>query len=440
MPITVTRQPPVIRITGSDFAPPDLVFASQADREAYWLQVAVLARDAKYQELHQGIDIHGQRRYRKRRRRDRANGPFLTPHRSGSRMRTELRWDQYEGRGAILYWLRPWATVVGHWASGVRGVVHDVIGFTAKSIDRIKRKAFAWWSGRAAHRRAALVRGGDDGLGAQEAALGIHGRRVADTLRRGVFGPSPTEVLVAGRGPDVARNVPGVAFTQREPAWTLMQKLRPLWDAASVRRTTRAAIEATVTSLDATQTEATLVELVRRFGVTEPIPTKARAVVLIRANLVERWRSARPFGGMAPEPPPPPPRPPRTPTPTQPPLAPRQPSLPTRARVPVPVPVPLAVPVGATPTTPPIAAKVGVFDALRLKWLGPTATLPPWVRGFVQTLTRLGSRAAAALFARTEPTLSTDFLTRIAAAFGMRGPWDARATLVSALRDHLTRG
>lgn len=392
MPVTRSQQPPVIAIHGKDFEPADGSFerVRKGDREAYFRQLAKYAYDQKLRELNKAIAPDGSKLLRRQKpRRDHATGPVLSPHWSESRFQTALRWAQRNGREAVLYWVKPWSRIVGYWSLGVRGIVRDVVGLTDQSIARIKSQIAQWWSARVAKGRmgeAAFI------YASPPLAVGgkISGSTFAGSLpQRPALFASPAPVPIR---PAI---VPPPELLPNLPAYTIVQKLNPIYEAAGVRQTTLEAIQRTVRLLGRTQAKEPLIETAKRFGIKRPIETKKEAVRLIGLTLTERWRSARPGPPL------------RTgPLPPTPPGPPGRPMAPTPFR-----------PDSGAPDTIPyrptrkIAAIAGIALGVGLAVVG--------VVELVKQLIELPQAEAATAFRSAAPELSTVELGQVATGIGL---------------------
>jgi hypothetical protein len=250
------------RLSGADFAPQDVAWlnASRDDREAYWDNVAVLARDAKYRELTKGVGVDGRRLPpRRRQRHDRATGPVLSPHWSDSRFRTQLMWSGSHD-GAVLWWKAPWGRIVGFHARGeVRGApIRNVVGLTDESAEAVRRKARKWWAGQ--------VDAGSLGAAKYE----VQGR-----------------VVQADEDGDVLWST-GWRKAPQRPQDSIFAR-----QSASMRAVAEPEIDAYVADLGRTQSLESLRVALVRLGVVEPALTLERVLELLRRQIVTRLKTGR---------------------------------------------------------------------------------------------------------------------------------------------------
>jgi hypothetical protein len=293
-------------LAGGDLAPPDLMLAPARLRKAFWSQVAVLARDQKYRELKAGIGVDGQRLPpRKRRRHDRARGPVLVPHWNDSRFITMLRWEATTS-GAVLWWRFPWGKIVAYHAQGIRGVVRNVVGLSAESVDRVRERAAKWWAGNRdrvetpAERQFIEMPTPPPGVRYREYAAFDTGYRKPPPRPSGsIFRPRP--------GPGFQPVRPATITTRQTP-WEFQRTWADFMDQAFRKELTEGEIDALVQRVGDTQSLGTVRDTLRRLGVTEPIPDWATALDLLRRQLLDRlrgrfpgvWRPEPPLGGSAP--------------------------------------------------------------------------------------------------------------------------------------------
>ena len=285
------------RLEGADVEPLDGSFrtATERQRQAYYQQLAVYARDRKYAELHKGLDVDGRTMPpRKYPRADRAHGRVLSPHFSDSRFQTQLRWKG-TATAAILWWTKRWAKVVSAHALGrVRGApVRNVIGLTVESILKAVNQARKWWAARAglpgkgpgpavtlAPGDRELIERSTEGFERVRAALGLPPRPV-------VVPPSPVPPLPPMPFIDVAPKV-GRGLDRLE----VLQRLLALFDATARGQASRRAIERTMDQLRAEHSTATLRFFLERFGVLNPPEDRDELIRLLRRAFLDRLREA----------------------------------------------------------------------------------------------------------------------------------------------------
>jgi hypothetical protein len=291
------------RLSGAQFAPSDQEWrrANGGERKAYWDQVAVYARDAKFRELHKGLDVTGRKMPpRRRERHDRARGPVLLPHFSDSRFRTMLRYNATES-GAKLYWAKPWARIVSFHARGeVRGApARDVIGLSPASQEWVTKKAREWWAGqpnrglRSDNARTLLMGGDAERLAGAEfvSDWGRAPARTREDVR--LFGrPRDRDLATPSRQP-----LP--IFRRFDPPWAVYQQVERVYAAAADLRTSEADIRRAVAGLERSQPLAILAEVCRRLGITEEITTRERALDLIARTLGDRLKETKRLWGAA---------------------------------------------------------------------------------------------------------------------------------------------
>jgi hypothetical protein len=292
MPVAADLAKAQFRLAGADFTPPGDAWAtaSRDDREAYWDNVAILARDAKYAELRKGIGVDGQRLPpRKRGRHDRASGPVLIPHWSDSRFRTQLMAAGSKD-GAVLWWKAPWGRIVGYHARGeVRGApIRNVVGLTSESAEAVRRKSLKWWAGMA-------DAGSLGGRKYEVAGRLISGTEDSDILwSTGWRKPPPRprdSIFVA---PTPLRPVAPTRTPQRRLApWELHRVLAGWMAAGSRLATDEPAVDALLHTLADTQDLTSLRVALIQLGVYEPAPTMDRVIELIRRQIVTRLKSGR---------------------------------------------------------------------------------------------------------------------------------------------------
>lgn len=294
MPVYADIQRARFTLSGADLAPPSVFAASDRDRAAFWTQVAVLARDRKYAELHRGVGVDGAKlKPRERVRRDRANGPVLVPHFSDSRFRTMLRWAGTRD-GAVVFWKAPWAKIVRYHAEGVRYpngrvIVRNVVGLTRQSVEWVRRRAAAWWEARVAAGRmgdrAFTVQGG--------LALDARGGDGAVAGGWGKAPPRPTGSIFAPP-PESFRPVRPTRLAYRPADVPELHRLVEDWMAAAGRAAvTRASIADFVRTLDLTQTTDALRSVLYRLGVPDPPGDRTEVLRLVRLQITERLRTGR---------------------------------------------------------------------------------------------------------------------------------------------------
>ena len=310
MPVVADLGKAQFRIGGDDFAPSDIAWfrAQEIDKRAYWANVAILARDAKYQELAKGIGVNGQRlRARKRPRRDKAAGPVLVPHWSDSRFRTQLRW-QATVDGAVLWWKSPWGKIVGYHARGeVRGApVRNVVGITIDNQAKIRRKALEWWDGKVsagAMGRAGVTMLGDVQGGIAQPDIPFIPYKPAPAkpgtwrsernrldelmgLRVPTRPVTPLPAAASLIGQQAARAIPGAV-------WTLQQQVSDFMTrAARAGYVTEAQIDQYVQAVGNTTSTGALRELLARLGVRDLPYDRDELLDLLKRQLTERLRGA----------------------------------------------------------------------------------------------------------------------------------------------------
>jgi hypothetical protein len=310
MPVVADLGKAQFRITGDDFAPSDIAWlrAEENDKRAYWSNLAVLARDAKYLELSKGLGVNGQRLpTRKRPRHDMAAGPVLVPHWSDSRFRTQLRWKATVD-GAVLWWKSPWGRIVGYHARGeVRGApVRNVVGITIDNQAKIRRKALQWWEAKVS--AGAMGRAGIDMMG------GVQGNIPPPNTPFVPYKPSPAKpgtwraernrldelmglrvptrpvtplpAAASLTGQQAARAIPGAV-------WTLQQQVSDFMTrAARAGYVTEGQVNQYVESVGNTTSTGALRELLARLGVREIPYNRDDLLDLLRRQLMERLRGA----------------------------------------------------------------------------------------------------------------------------------------------------
>jgi hypothetical protein len=281
------------RLSGADFAPQDVAWlnASRDDREAYWDNVAVLARDAKYRELTKGVGVDGRRLPpRRRKRHDRATGPVLSPHWSDSRFRTQLMWSGSHD-GAVLWWKAPWGRIVGFHARGeVRGApIRNVVGLTDESAEAVRRKARKWWAGQ--------VDAGSLGAAKYE----VQGRVVQADEDGDVLWSTgwrkapqrPKDSIFARQSASMRPVAPVSTPTRFLPPWELQRSVAGWMTAAARRAVAEPEIDAYVADLGRTQSLESLRVALVRLGVVEPALTLERVLELLRRQIVTRLKTGR---------------------------------------------------------------------------------------------------------------------------------------------------
>ena len=293
MPVSVDLRKAQFRLAGEDFAPSDLAWAqaSRDDREAFWDNVALLARDAKYRELTKGIGVDGKRLARRKRpRSDHATGPVLSPHWQDSRFRTQLMWAGGHD-GAVLWWKAPWGRIVGYHARGEvkGGPVRNVVGLTAESQEAIRRKALKWWAGQVeagslGERKYEVVGRIVQGTANDSDILWSTGWRKPPARPRGGFFHTPEPL----------RHVPPVETPTRElPAWELQRVIAGWMQAAARLAVDEAEIDGFVAEVGRVQPLLTIRVALVRIGVVTPATTMDRALDLVRRQIVTRLKTGK---------------------------------------------------------------------------------------------------------------------------------------------------
>jgi hypothetical protein len=150
------------RLEGAEFEPvrsPAWETADEPTRRDYWRRVADFAVIAKRRELREGKDRTGKKLkpVKMQYRRDHADGPPLSPHRSVSRFQKWLR-SAFTADHATLFWSHGWARIVTYHAvkRGPRSLpIRDVVGLSDASRRWVASNIRLWWEH--THRPAAIV-------------------------------------------------------------------------------------------------------------------------------------------------------------------------------------------------------------------------------------------------------------------------------------------
>ena len=221
---------------------------------------------------------------------DKADGPILIPHYSGSRFITQMIWGQRDGTEAVVTWRQPWAETVTRWAEGLRletseglkTIVCDVVGLAPQFEAKVKEKAFKWWAGQV---KAGRVGASDAQWGATPEEQTHIQKAIASGTWSGWRKPPPRPPGSIFAAPKPVPLVP--SFDKPLPSWTIVQQLHSWLDDSEA---TEAQGEDIVRMLGETQTEEVLCDVARRFGV--PAQTiGANPVEAIRRVLLywSRW-------------------------------------------------------------------------------------------------------------------------------------------------------